>query len=188
MSPDYAPPEVIEGRVSGHSDQYSLAITYAQLRTGRLPFTGDSVHQILYAHVYTRPRPDGDPRRGTSRGRPRPGEAARAALAELPCLRTWPRRGNHDARRCPQYARPPSRRWTARPRKQARRPSLAGAASGRSAWRAWHASRALPSSSGSSRTRRSVPVPGRSTSRKPPRSRSRHRRRSRSLPSWCRPT
>jgi serine/threonine protein kinase len=35
---DYAPPEVFLGQLSDHSDQYSLAITYYYLRTGKMPF------------------------------------------------------------------------------------------------------------------------------------------------------
>jgi serine/threonine protein kinase len=55
MSLHYVAPEVVEGRVSKHSDQYSLAVTYVQLRTGKLPFEGDSALQILYAHIHREP-------------------------------------------------------------------------------------------------------------------------------------
>jgi formylglycine-generating enzyme required for sulfatase activity len=55
MSPHYVAPEVVEGRVSQRSDQYALAITYCQLRTGKLPFQGDSVLQIIYAHIHGEP-------------------------------------------------------------------------------------------------------------------------------------
>src|SRR5258707_9817737 len=48
MSPNYVAPEVIEGRVSARSDQYSLAVTYVQLRAGRLPFSGDAIPRVLY--------------------------------------------------------------------------------------------------------------------------------------------
>ncbi|MFT3880274.1 MAG: serine/threonine-protein kinase [Gemmatales bacterium] len=37
----YAAPEVLRGRVTKWSDQYSLAITYFQLRTGELPYGKD---------------------------------------------------------------------------------------------------------------------------------------------------
>jgi serine/threonine protein kinase len=40
LTPGYAAPEVLAGQVSRWSDQYSLAVTYCQLRGGRLPFTG----------------------------------------------------------------------------------------------------------------------------------------------------
>jgi formylglycine-generating enzyme required for sulfatase activity len=55
MSPHYVAPEVFEGRVSQRSDQYALAITYYQLRTGKRPFEGDSFHQIIYAHIHAEP-------------------------------------------------------------------------------------------------------------------------------------
>jgi serine/threonine protein kinase len=37
-TPAYAPPELINNDPSPHTDQYSLAITYYELRTGQLPF------------------------------------------------------------------------------------------------------------------------------------------------------
>ncbi|HMO37676.1 MAG TPA: hypothetical protein PKA06_16670, partial [Gemmatales bacterium] len=37
----YAAPEVLRGKVTKWSDQYSLAITYYQLRTGTLPYGAD---------------------------------------------------------------------------------------------------------------------------------------------------
>ena len=52
MSPHYVAPEVLEGRMCQQTDQYSLAVTYCQLRTGRLPFRGDSINQVLYAHLH----------------------------------------------------------------------------------------------------------------------------------------
>src|SRR5205807_1185379 len=36
----YAAPEFFMGHTSRSSDQYSLAVTYCQLRGGRLPFAG----------------------------------------------------------------------------------------------------------------------------------------------------
>jgi serine/threonine protein kinase len=35
---DYAAPEIFQGRLSDWTDQYALAVTYCQLRGGRLPF------------------------------------------------------------------------------------------------------------------------------------------------------
>jgi serine/threonine protein kinase len=46
MTPLYAAPEVLDGQVSRWSDQYSLAVTWCQLRGGRLPFTGTDVHEV----------------------------------------------------------------------------------------------------------------------------------------------
>jgi serine/threonine protein kinase len=41
------PPEVWNGSVSKHSDQYSLAITYAELRRGRPVFAGTSMYELM---------------------------------------------------------------------------------------------------------------------------------------------
>src|SRR5262249_814084 len=37
-TPAYAAPELFQGWLSDRTDQYALAVTYYQLRTGRLPF------------------------------------------------------------------------------------------------------------------------------------------------------
>jgi len=37
-TPPYAPPELYEGRANSRTDQYSLAVTYVELRTGYYPF------------------------------------------------------------------------------------------------------------------------------------------------------
>src|SRR5205823_10117756 len=46
----YAAPEFFDGVVASQSDQYSLGITYCQLRGGRLPFTG-TLAQLTIAHM-----------------------------------------------------------------------------------------------------------------------------------------
>jgi formylglycine-generating enzyme required for sulfatase activity len=50
MTPAYAAPEFLRKEVSAHSDQYSLAVSYCQLRGGRLPFTGDQA-QMVTGHL-----------------------------------------------------------------------------------------------------------------------------------------
>jgi formylglycine-generating enzyme required for sulfatase activity/serine/threonine protein kinase len=50
MTVAYAPPEFLQGRVHRNSDQYSLAVTYCELRCGRLPFQGDAA-QLMFAHL-----------------------------------------------------------------------------------------------------------------------------------------
>jgi len=52
---DYAAPEMFQGHVSNHSDQYALAVSYCLIRGGRLPFP-DSPHS--FDARYVRPRPD----------------------------------------------------------------------------------------------------------------------------------
>lgn len=51
VTPLYSSPETIQGRVSQHSDQYSLAILYQELLTGKCPFRGTSVVDLLIQHV-----------------------------------------------------------------------------------------------------------------------------------------
>ena len=49
-TPAYMAPEAINGKPGTNSDQYSLAITYYQLRTGRLPADGKSIWEIMDKH------------------------------------------------------------------------------------------------------------------------------------------
>lgn len=50
----YLPPECFKGQIARQSDQYSLAVTYYHLRTGRLLFAGDQA-QIMYGHLHLKP-------------------------------------------------------------------------------------------------------------------------------------
>lgn len=50
-TPAYMSPEAINGKPSCNSDQYSLAVTYYHLRTGRLPLEDGSVHKVLQTHL-----------------------------------------------------------------------------------------------------------------------------------------
>jgi hypothetical protein len=54
LSLAYAAPEFFDGRTARNSDQYSLAVTYCQLRGGRLPFAG-STAQIVAGHLSREP-------------------------------------------------------------------------------------------------------------------------------------
>jgi serine/threonine protein kinase len=49
-TPAYMAPEVWRGRVSPHSDQYSLAATYAELRLHRLLYPGNNMMQLMTDH------------------------------------------------------------------------------------------------------------------------------------------
>jgi serine/threonine protein kinase len=67
-TPHYMAPEQATGRdVDGRADQYSLAVLGHQLFTGKLLFSGDSAHTIIYRHVSEQPprvaslRPDVPP-------------------------------------------------------------------------------------------------------------------------------
>jgi len=46
MTPAYAAPEFFSGQSESQSDQYALAVTYCQLRGGRLPFAGTQAEMI----------------------------------------------------------------------------------------------------------------------------------------------
>jgi tetratricopeptide (TPR) repeat protein/serine/threonine protein kinase len=50
----YAAPEFFNRRTSEHSDQYSLAVTYCEMRGGRLPF-GGSLEDVIRGHMTGRP-------------------------------------------------------------------------------------------------------------------------------------
>jgi tetratricopeptide (TPR) repeat protein len=54
LTPAYAAPECYLGQTAQQSDQYSLAITYCQLRSGRLPFRG-SPADIMTGHLQHEP-------------------------------------------------------------------------------------------------------------------------------------
>lgn len=43
----YMAPECLAGKVSRNSDQFSLAVSYAELRTGNLPFDDQSMTQVI---------------------------------------------------------------------------------------------------------------------------------------------
>jgi predicted Ser/Thr protein kinase len=52
-TPHYMAPEQAKGgTVDGRADQYSLAVVGFRMITGELPYTGDSVHTILYKHIF----------------------------------------------------------------------------------------------------------------------------------------
>jgi len=58
LSIHYAAPEFFDGKTSRHSDQYGLAVTYVQLRTGHLPFRGNEL-EIFKGHVKGTPLLEG---------------------------------------------------------------------------------------------------------------------------------
>jgi len=55
FSPLYAAPELFAGGASATSDQYSLAIVYQELLTGRRPFSGKSARELLFQHMQQAP-------------------------------------------------------------------------------------------------------------------------------------
>ncbi|HYL20841.1 MAG TPA: protein kinase [Gemmatimonadales bacterium] len=55
-TPHYMSPEQGKGApVDGRADQYSLGVVGYRMITAELPFSGDSVHTIIYKHIYEAP-------------------------------------------------------------------------------------------------------------------------------------
>src|SRR5262249_44893318 len=50
----YAAPEFFSGQTARQSDQYCLAVTYCELRTGELPFSG-SAAEVMTGHIMGTP-------------------------------------------------------------------------------------------------------------------------------------
>jgi eukaryotic-like serine/threonine-protein kinase len=51
MTPAYAAPETIDRWASRQSDQYSLAIVFVEMLTGRRPFDGTTARQLVVQHL-----------------------------------------------------------------------------------------------------------------------------------------
>jgi hypothetical protein len=60
-TPAYMPPEMWRGEVSVHSDQYSLAATWYEMRTARRLFTANSQAELLLQHLTQPPDVSGVP-------------------------------------------------------------------------------------------------------------------------------
>ena len=55
-TPHYMAPEQAKGApVDGRADQYSLGVVGYRMVMGELPFGGDSVHTVLYKHIFEEP-------------------------------------------------------------------------------------------------------------------------------------
>ncbi len=80
MTIAYAAPEFFEGKTTNRSDQYSLAVTYCYLLTGKLPFRGTDA-EVMHGHLHKPPDLSGLPR--TDRA------VVRRAMAKKPEER-WP--------------------------------------------------------------------------------------------------
>ena len=93
-TPLYASPETLQGSLSRHSDQYSLAIVYQQLLTGTVPFWSANPYQLLLKHLSGQPDLSALPRDRPAAGGAGPGQGARSSAsppAWISCMR-WSRR------------------------------------------------------------------------------------------------
>jgi serine/threonine protein kinase len=57
-TPAYMAPEIWHGRISPHSDQYSLATAYVELRLGRRPFLGEGLANVMEQILHGTPNLD----------------------------------------------------------------------------------------------------------------------------------
>ena len=55
FTPLYASPKLFEGRPGRASDQYSLAIVYHTMLTGKAPFNGRNAAQLTSQHLRSQP-------------------------------------------------------------------------------------------------------------------------------------
>src|SRR5581483_508712 len=55
VTPVYAPPETFLGKLSPHSDQYSLGIVYIEMLTGHRPFAAKNIRQMAQQHLEADP-------------------------------------------------------------------------------------------------------------------------------------
>ena len=56
LTPQYAPPELFDSNPSHSSDQYSLAIVYQEMLTGKPPFPGRTAAQLANQHLHSQPQ------------------------------------------------------------------------------------------------------------------------------------
>ncbi len=55
VTPRYVAPEILDGRVHPHSDQYPLALVYQELLTGTYPYPGPTARHLLTQHRLAEP-------------------------------------------------------------------------------------------------------------------------------------
>ncbi len=55
MTPLYSAPEVFQGRPTCFSDQYSLAVLFQEMLTGKLPFSGTTSAELTLQHMHDEP-------------------------------------------------------------------------------------------------------------------------------------
>jgi hypothetical protein len=55
LTPIYSPPELFAGKPNRNSDQYSLAIVYQEMLTGKLPFDGTTAAHLAAQHLHDPP-------------------------------------------------------------------------------------------------------------------------------------
>ena len=98
VTPLYASPEVFQGKASRSSDQYSLACTFKELLTGKLPFQGKNTRRLFMQHVQDEPDLSGAAGIGLGRGAAGPGQGSRKTAFVVPGIHPYasgPASGEH---------------------------------------------------------------------------------------------
>lgn len=144
-TPRYLSPEQAKGNpLDGRSDQYSLAVVGYEMVVGQLPLVADTVHALMYMHIYEMPTPADRVRPDIP---PAISNALQRALAKDPEQRfpsmeafasallperqiesgpiSWPGLPRDSARREPTTPTPPTPPTVPVPRLRSRRTALA---------------------------------------------------------------
>ena len=98
-TPAYMPPEVWSGDISLHSDQYSFAVTWYEMRTSRLLFSGKTLGELCRQHLQEKPDVSGLP------------EPEQKVL-----LRAWPKSPMNASPAAPSSSRRSGNPWHRRSR------------------------------------------------------------------------
>ena len=86
LTPIYAAPELFDGQPGCRSDQYSLAIVFQEMLTGKRPFAGSTPAKLALQHLHEATG-FGLSESGRPRGvAPGVGEVSGRAFCQLPCL------------------------------------------------------------------------------------------------------
>ena len=111
-TPSYMSPEQATAKkVDGRSDLFSLGVTLYQLLTGRLPFTGDSLGNVIYRIATQKPDSVAKARPGLSAALSR---VINRALQKEPTKRFPTGTAMAEALlKCPEYTQPERQRSSA---------------------------------------------------------------------------
>ncbi len=105
LTPTYAAPEVFDGQPGNRSDQYSLAIVFQEMLTGKRPFSGTTPAKLALQHLHEppdlanlSPGDQGAVRRALAKSADARFVSSRAFVNELTRCRSRPRRRTPDSK------------------------------------------------------------------------------------------
>ena len=113
LTPLYAAPEVFDGKPGSRSDQYSLAIVFQEMLTGKRPFSGSTPAKLALQHLheppdlsYLSPGDQGAIRRALAKAPDARFVNCRAFVDELLRCRSRPRRRKSDSQQATNVQTP----------------------------------------------------------------------------------